>query len=91
VLSHEKSIFLRENAVSTGLDFLDLTDSQFVAAAKELCASGLLTCTQGKPGAAGSTYALAWMPLNNPDRFSTEVRARHNVNMLRIQRPRGSA
>jgi hypothetical protein len=73
------------------MNFLDLTEPQFVVAAEHLCASGLLTCTQGKPGAAGLTYPLAWMLLNNPEGFSAEVRARHYTNMLRIQRARGSA
>lgn len=51
------------------------------AATVELCAAGLLTCTRGKPGAYDAAYALAWLPLDNPQQFTSEVRARHERNM----------
>ena len=47
----------------------------------ELCEAGLLTCTRGSPGEDGATYALAWLPLDNPEQYSNEVRERHNANM----------
>lgn len=50
----------------------------------ELYARGLLTCTSGKPGEDGATYALAWLPLDDPERYSAEVRERHAENMLRF-------
>lgn len=51
----------------------------------ELCDRGLLTCTRGSPGEDGATYAVAWLPLDNPDLFSDEVRERHNANMERFR------
>ncbi len=47
----------------------------------ELCDRGLLTCTRGNPGEYGATYALAWLPLDNPEQYSNEVRERHSANM----------
>lgn len=56
---------------------------QLQAATIELCDAGLLTCTRGKPGEANAKYALAWLPLDNPEQFSEEVRAKHAENMRR--------
>lgn len=50
-------------------------------ALRELCRRGLLTCTSGVPGETGATYALGWVPLNDPDSYSQEVRRRHSRNM----------
>ncbi|WP_206609473.1 hypothetical protein, partial [Thiohalobacter thiocyanaticus] len=36
----------------------------------ELCDRGLLTCTRGRPGEAGATYAVAWLPLDDPESYS---------------------
>jgi hypothetical protein len=46
----------------------------------ELCRRGLLTCTRGRPGEDGATYALAWLPLDRPEDYPLEVRARHDAN-----------
>ncbi len=51
------------------------------AATIELCKAGLLTCTRGKPGDNDATYALGWLPLDTPQQFTLEVRARHERNM----------
>jgi hypothetical protein len=51
------------------------------AALIELCAAGLLTCTCGKPGERGATYAVAWLPLDDPEQYSRAVRERHAENM----------
>jgi hypothetical protein len=51
------------------------------AAVIELCEAGLLTCTGGNPGDEEATYALGWFPLDKPEQFSPEVRARHEQNM----------
>ena len=53
------------------------------AALTELCDNGLLTCTRGEPGADGATYAVAWLPLDNPEQYSLEVRKQHDQNMRR--------
>lgn len=54
---------------------------EFRAAMTELCDRGLITCTHGRPGDDDATYALAWMPLDNPERFPAHVRERHARNM----------
>ncbi len=51
----------------------------------ELCTKGLLTCTAGKPGDEDATYAIAWLPLDHPDRYPDDVRRRHAENMLRLR------
>lgn len=51
------------------------------ASLAELCERGLLTCTSGEPGEPGSTYAVAWLPLDNPEQYPEEVRERHDRNM----------
>ena len=50
----------------------------------ELCERGLLTCTRGEPGSNDATYALAWLPLDNPEDYSQVVRDRHAENMRRL-------
>ena len=55
-------------------------------ALQELCARGLLTCTRGVPGELSATHALAWLPLDDPERYSAEVRERHAKNMARLRR-----
>lgn len=54
------------------------------AALIELCRCGLLTCTRGQPGETSATYALAWLPLDNSNQYSDEVRDRHAENMRRL-------
>jgi hypothetical protein len=65
-------------------DFSKMTQAEFVAAVTELCEKGMVTCTRGTPGADGAQYALAWLPLDNPQNFSAEIRARHALNMQRM-------
>lgn len=52
----------------------------------ELCERGLLTCTSGNPGEAEATYAVAWLPLDIPERYSPKVRKRHARNMEKFGR-----
>jgi len=52
--------------------------------AVECCDASLVTCTTGVPGLPGATYAIAWLPLQNPESFTPEVRERHAANMLRF-------
>lgn len=54
------------------------------AALAELCERGLVTCTRGVPGERGSRYALAWVPLDNPEQYPESVRRRHAQNMSRL-------
>lgn len=63
-----------------------LADSELRAGLAELCRRGLLTCTRGRPGEIGATYALAWLPLDEADRHPTEVRQRHAANMRALRR-----
>jgi hypothetical protein len=56
------------------------------AALIELCESGLLTCARGEPGSDDATYALAWLPLDNPEQFSESVRKQHAENMRKFGR-----
>lgn len=57
--------------------------AEFVAATKEACDAGFLTCTSGEIGADDATYALGWLPLNHPETFSEEVRQRHDENLAK--------
>lgn len=61
-----------------------MSETELQAAAVDLCARGLLTCTRGRPGEDGATYGLAWLPLDEPERYPPEVRARHIENMRRL-------
>lgn len=58
--------------------------TELETALAELCERGLLTCTTGRPGEEGATYALAWLPLDNPDQYPAEVQDRHARNMKRL-------
>ncbi|MBZ0072250.1 MAG: hypothetical protein K8I04_11075 [Gammaproteobacteria bacterium] len=59
----------------------DVTTDGVRAALVELCEKGLLTCTSGNPGEVGSTYAVAWLPLDDPGSYPACVRRRHAQNM----------
>jgi hypothetical protein len=72
-------------------DFSSMNEAEYVAAVKECCDSGLVTCTRGEPGQDGATYALAWLPLDNPESFPAEVQQRHAANMVRLLQARGRA
>ena len=61
-----------------------LNPEEVKAAAIELCELGLLTCTHGKPGDDDATYALAWLPLDQPECYSQTVRDRHAENLRRF-------
>ena len=61
-----------------------ISESKRRAAIVELCESGLLTCTRGRPGENGATYALGWIPLSNPEDFAIEIRIRHAQNMRKV-------
>ena len=56
-------------------------------AAVELCQAGILTCTRGDPGEPGATYALAWIPLDDPDQYPSEIRDRNAANLSRLLNP----
>lgn len=58
----------------------------FRTAMIELCESGLLTCTRGRPGDDDATYAFSWLPLDNPEQFPEEVRERYAANMRAINK-----
>jgi len=47
----------------------------------ELCRRGVITCTRGNPGDDDATYALGWLPLDNPERYADAVREQHARNM----------
>ena len=75
--------------LAIGYGFLNLSRAKRKAgkpsaALAELCAAGLLTCTHGKPGEPGATYALAWLPLDNAKQYSRAVREQHAENMRRL-------
>ena len=69
--------------VLNGLNDL-LEPDELQGALVELCECGLLTCTRGEPGSDGATYALAWLPLDNPEDYSQAVRDQHAENMRRL-------
>jgi len=80
----------KRNQLPDFFDLSDMTEAEFCAGINELCASGLITCTRGQPGADDARYAIALFPLDNPEQFSQEVRDRHAANMLRILESKGS-
>ena len=51
---------------------------------RQACAAGVLTCTRGKPGEPGATYALAWLPLDRPEQFTQAVRDQHEKNRQQL-------
>jgi hypothetical protein len=61
-----------------------LEPDELQGALVELCERGLLTCTRGEPGSNGATYALTWLPLDNPEDYSQAVRDQHAENMRRL-------
>jgi len=61
-----------------------LEPDELQGALVELCQCGLLTCTRGEPGSVGATYAVAWLPLDNPEGYSQAVRDQHAENMQRL-------
>jgi hypothetical protein len=68
-----------------------MPDDELRAAAVELCARGLLTCTKGRPGEPAAEYALAWLPLDEPESYPEVIRERHAANMRRFtSQPGGS-
>ena len=58
-----------------------LTLEEIRAAAIELCARGLLTCTRGQPGDDDATYAFAWLPLDDAHVYPANIRELHSQNM----------
>lgn len=66
-------------------DLHGLTAVELRAALVELCDRGLLTCTRGEPGLTDATYAVAWLPLDQPENYSQAVRDRHAENMRRLK------
>lgn len=58
-----------------------MDEGELQAVLMDLCERGLLTCTRGRPGEAKAQYALAWEPLDRPERYSPEVKQRHQSNM----------
>lgn len=63
---------------------LQLTQAELTEAIKELLDAGLITCTRGVPGDYGSTYALAWLPLDNQENFGPEILAQHAKNFRKF-------
>jgi len=68
--------------LNSSYELLELVELQ--GALVELCECGLLTCTRGDPGSVDATYALAWLPLDNPEDYSQSVRNQHAENMRRL-------
>ena len=66
-----------------------LSEADLRHAAVELCQAGILTCTRGDPGEPGATYALAWLPLDNPDQYPVEVCERNAANLARLLNSEG--
>ena len=60
------------------------TNADFIAARKEACDAGFITLTSGSIEDDNATFALAWLPLDNPDKFTQEVRDKHEANMRKI-------
>lgn len=58
-----------------------MTEAEFRIAIAELCDRGLVTCTSGTPGDDDATYALAWLPLDDPEKYPSHVRELHSCNM----------
>ena len=67
----------------------NLPERDLRAALLKLCNCGLLTCTSRQPGEKASTYALAWLPLDDPDQYPAEVKHRHAENLRRLAGPVG--
>lgn len=63
-----------------------LSASELRAALVELCERGLLTCTRGEPGSDDATYAVAWLPLDDPEQYSEAVREQHAENMKKFRK-----
>ncbi len=63
---------------------LGMSPNELRAAITQLCDRGLLTCTRGKPGDDGATYALAWLPLDEPESYPAEILRRHEQNMRKL-------
>jgi len=61
--------------------FSQLPEQHIRTAAIQLCKKGLLTCTHGQPGDDDATYAVAWLPLDNPEQYAAEIQERHRRNM----------
>jgi hypothetical protein len=61
-----------------------LEPDELHGAVVELCQCGLLTCTRGEPGSNDATYAVAWLPLDDPEDYSQAVRDQHAENMRRL-------
>jgi hypothetical protein len=57
---------------------------EYYAARKEACDAGFLTLTSGDINDDNATFALGWMPLDNPETFPMEVRERHAANMRKL-------
>lgn len=72
------------DAVATLLGLHGLSADELREAVRDLCERGLLTCTRGEPGDDGATYALGWLPLDEPERYPVSVRERHAGNMRRL-------
>jgi hypothetical protein len=51
-----------------------------------LCRWGLVTCLEGIPGEPGARYRAASDPLQDPERYTPEVRRRHAENQARWKR-----
>lgn len=61
-----------------------MSRAEFKAAIHELINRGLITCTSGTAGEDGATYALAWLPLDNPNQFPEFIRRIHADRMLKL-------
>lgn len=70
--------------MTTLAEQLGMSESEFRDSITELCVRGLLTCTRGNPGDQDATYALAWLPLDDPENYPADVRQKHAENMRQL-------
>ena len=61
-----------------------MTETELLKSIQELCRQGLITCTRGEPGDDEATYALSWLPLDNPELYPPEARNLHARNLRRF-------
>lgn len=64
----------------TVIEALDMTVHEFLDRYQELVDMGMLTETKPATESEGPHYVRSTMPLENPEQYSEEVRAKHAEN-----------
>lgn len=62
----------------------NLSREKFTAACRDLCDRGLITCMKGQPGADDARYALTHLPIDHPERHTSEALARYAANRRKL-------